>query len=155
MFSCSTCPSTSPGSRLRVGLTGLTADLRAELGRDLAAWTRGEAVPPVPARKAPRRDVLASVRAVKSFSPELRAKHDKVETLERKLARWQRLRVPELSLEQRDYLGNLLDGFEAALDMRDQPAVERFRTALTEFLDRHDAGLDQPSDDDHDDWYAP
>ena len=37
----------------------------------------------------------------------------------------------------------------------DKPALERYRTELTEFLDRHDAGLDQPSDDDHDDWYAP
>ena len=55
---------------------------------------------PAPARKG---DVLASVRALKSFPPELRAKHDKVETLERKFARWQRMRVPELSLEQCPY----------------------------------------------------
>jgi len=46
-------------------------------------------------------DFLASVRALKSFPAELRARHDKVEKLERKLARWQRMRTPELSLEQR------------------------------------------------------
>jgi GrpB-like predicted nucleotidyltransferase (UPF0157 family) len=80
------------------------ARLGALLGRDLGAWTRGEAAPPVPApRKAPSWDLLASVRALKSFPPDLRAKHDKVETLERKLARWQKMRVPELSLEQRPY----------------------------------------------------
>src|SRR6185295_1721135 len=94
---------------------GLSADLRelfakdvarlgALLGRDLSAWTRGEAAEGVkrPPR-APARDVLASVRALKSFPRELRAKHDKVETLEQKFARWQRLRVPDLSLEQRPY----------------------------------------------------
>ncbi len=92
-------------ARLRQLFAEDVARLGSLLGRDLGAWTRGEAVaplapPPAPPR-APKGDLLASVRALKSFPPELRAKHDKVETLERKFARWQRMRVPELSLEQR------------------------------------------------------
>jgi len=80
------------------------AQLGALLGRDLSAWTKGEAMETAkePSR-APARVVLAGLRALKSFSPELRAKHDKVETLERKFARWQKMRVPELALEQRLY----------------------------------------------------
>jgi len=90
--------------RLRSLCADDVARLGALLGRDLGAWTRGEAVAPEPAaRKAPRGDVLASMRALRSFPPALRAKHDKVETLERKFARWQKMRVPELSLEQRPY----------------------------------------------------
>lgn len=88
--------------RLRALFAADVARLGTLLGRDLEPWTRGEALAPVP-RKAPRGDMLASVRALKSFPPELRAKHDKVETLERKLSRWQKIRVPELSLEQRPY----------------------------------------------------
>ncbi|HYO11768.1 MAG TPA: GrpB family protein [Thermoanaerobaculia bacterium] len=90
--------------RLRALFAADVTRLGALLGRDLDAWTRGEALAPAQApRKAPRGDMLASVRALKSFPPELRAKHDKVETLERKLSRWQKIRVPELSLEQRPY----------------------------------------------------
>jgi GrpB-like predicted nucleotidyltransferase (UPF0157 family) len=85
-------------ARLRERLAGDVARLGSLLGRDLTAWTRGEAVPP--SAKAPKGDLLASVRALKSFPSELRAKHDKVETLEKKLARWQKMRVPKLSLEQ-------------------------------------------------------
>lgn len=95
-------------ARLRESIAEDVARLGALLGRDLGAWTRGEAVaaaPPAPPAtpRATGRDLLASVRALKSFPPELRAKHDKVETLERKFARWQRMRTPELSLEQRSY----------------------------------------------------
>jgi GrpB-like predicted nucleotidyltransferase (UPF0157 family) len=87
--------------RLRRLFAEDVARLGTLLGRDLSAWTRGENVKE-PSR-APMGNVLASVRALKSFPPELRAKHDKVETLERKFARWQKMRVPELSLEQRPY----------------------------------------------------
>jgi GrpB-like predicted nucleotidyltransferase (UPF0157 family) len=92
-------------ARLRQLFAEDVARLGAVLGRDLGAWTRGEAVAPVPpvAPKVPGGDRLAGVRALRSFPPELRAKHDKVETLERKFARWQSLRVPELSLEQLPY----------------------------------------------------
>ncbi|HEX4147979.1 MAG TPA: Hsp70 family protein, partial [Pirellulales bacterium] len=42
----------------------------------------------------------------------------------------------ELSLEVREMLGRLLDGFEEALGMNDAEAIARHRQALTEFLDR-------------------
>lgn len=87
-------------ARLRELFAEDVARLGKLLGRDLSAWTRGEKVKEPPARAA-MGSVLASVRALKSFPPELRAKHDKVETLERKFARWQKMRVPELSLEQK------------------------------------------------------
>lgn len=82
-------------ARLRELFAEDVARLGALLGRDLGAWT----APPKPRTG----NVLASVRALKSFPAELRAKHDKVETLERKFARWQKMRVPDLSLEQRPY----------------------------------------------------
>lgn len=90
--------------RLRELFADDVARLGGLLGRDLSAWRRGEPVPPLPAPGKPARgDALASVRALKSFPPALRAKHDKVETLERKLVRWQTVRVPPLSLAQRPY----------------------------------------------------
>jgi molecular chaperone HscC len=46
----------------------------------------------------------------------------------------------ELSLETRELLGQLLDGFEAALAITDREAIERHRQALTDFLDRCEAG---------------
>jgi len=86
-------------SQLRELLAEDTARLGRLLGRDLSPWMRGE-----PTRRLVRgTDVLAGVRALRSFPPELRALHDRTETLERKFARWQRMRVPALSLEQRPY----------------------------------------------------
>jgi GrpB-like predicted nucleotidyltransferase (UPF0157 family) len=49
------------------------------------------------------RDVLASVRALRRIPAEVRAKHERVETLERKFARWQKVRVPAVPLSQRPY----------------------------------------------------
>jgi molecular chaperone HscC len=61
----------------------------------------------------------------------------------------------ELSLEGRDLLTKLLDGFEEVLELQDKEAIEKFRKTLKDFLDRHDAGEDSISDDDKDDWYTP
>jgi len=61
----------------------------------------------------------------------------------------------ELSLEGRDVLTKLLDGFEEVLELQDKEAIEKFRKTLKDFLDRHDAGEDSISDDDKDDWYTP
>jgi GrpB-like predicted nucleotidyltransferase (UPF0157 family) len=76
------------------------------LGRDLSAWTRGETFPPVkePVKTAPApklKEILESVRALKKIPPEIRARHEGVETLERKFSRWQKVRVPDLPLKQR------------------------------------------------------
>lgn len=59
------------------------------------------------------RDVLASVRALRRIPPEVRAKHERVETLERKFARWQKVRVPDVPLAQRPYDPAWADWFEA------------------------------------------
>lgn len=60
----------------------------------------------------------------------------------------------ELSREGRELLGQLLDGFEGALNLQDAEAIERNRAALEEFLNRHDTGLgNDPREED--DWYRP
>lgn len=46
----------------------------------------------------------------------------------------------ELSAEQRDLLGQLLDGFEAALNMRDPAGIENHRQALERFVNSFDTG---------------
>lgn len=56
----------------------------------------------------------------------------------------------ELSLETRELLGQLLDGFEAALAITDREAIERHRQALTEFLDRCETGGQHEMDNDDD-----
>lgn len=99
-------------AKLAARLRGLFADdvfrLGALLGRDLGAWTRGERLAPAGSAEPPAapaqdrlRRVFESVQALRQVPHELRAKHDRVETLERKFARWQTMRVPDLDLEQR------------------------------------------------------
>lgn len=48
--------------------------------------------------------------------------------------------LPELPYNLRHDFERLLDGFEEALELRDGPAVGRFREALQQFFDRFDAG---------------
>jgi molecular chaperone HscC len=82
--------------------------------------------------------------------------HPRSETANRFLLRRAERIYQELPIEERQRLGQMLDGFEAALDMQEPEAIERFRTVLQEYLDRHDQGLDPDApEDDHDDWYAP
>jgi molecular chaperone HscC len=52
----------------------------------------------------------------------------------------------ELPLEGREFLSQLLDGFEAALESQETEVIERHREALQAFLDRHDAGYTQGED---------
>jgi GrpB-like predicted nucleotidyltransferase (UPF0157 family) len=129
------------GARLRQLLAADVARLGELLGRDLGAWTRGEALPaepapgrggataprsdggdaaaerrePSPAPAAPARigDVLASLRELRKIPAEVRARYRGDEPLERKVARWHRLRVPELELEQRPYDPAWADWFAA------------------------------------------
>jgi GrpB-like predicted nucleotidyltransferase (UPF0157 family) len=88
-------PPLAPGTaaRLRKVFAEDVASLGALLGRDLSAWT------PVPRL----REILESVRVLKKIPPEIRTKHERDETLERKLARWQKVKVPDLPLKQRPY----------------------------------------------------
>ncbi len=82
--------------------------------------------------------------------------HPRSETANRFLLRRAERIYQELPVEERQRLSQMLDGFEAALDMQDAAAIERFREVLQEYLDRHDQGLGPDSpEDDHDDWYAP
>ena len=54
--------------------------------------------------------------------------------------------LPELPYELRRRFEGLLDGFEEALELRDEAAVGQFREALQQFFDRFDAG-DFPHDE--------
>ncbi len=79
--------------------------------------------------------------------------HPRDEAANRLLLRRAERAYQELSLEARDLLSQLLDGFEAAMGMQDAEAVERHRQALEQFLDRHDAGGGPASEGEDDDWY--
>jgi GrpB-like predicted nucleotidyltransferase (UPF0157 family) len=96
--------SSETAARLRRLFAADVARLGALLGRDLGAWAPPPAAPAAPAKSGSRlQSVLDSVRLLKKIPPEIRAKHERVETLERKLARWQKVRVPDLPLQQRPY----------------------------------------------------
>jgi molecular chaperone HscC len=82
--------------------------------------------------------------------------HPREEAVNRLLLRRAERVYQELSLEQRDRLGQLLDGFEAALSLQDPASITRHRDILQEFLDRHDRGPDNPRPEGpDDDWYRP
>ena len=70
--------------------------------------------------------------------------HPREEAANRFLLRRAERVFQELSLEKRGRLGDLLDGFEAALELRDKDAIERHRQAVKEFLDQHELGLNDP-----------
>src|SRR5262249_9718987 len=49
----------------------------------------------------------------------------------------------ELPRDERDMLGQILDGFETALSLQDPAVIERHRAALEEFLNLHDPVKDE------------
>jgi molecular chaperone HscC len=82
--------------------------------------------------------------------------HPREETSNRFLLKRAERVYQELSLEGRDQLSQLLDGFEAAMEMNDPPALERHREALSAFLDRHDRSSgDYFTGGGDEDWYQP
>ena len=82
--------------------------------------------------------------------------HPREEAVNRLLLRRAERLYQELSLDARLILGQLLDGFEAALAMQNEGAIDRNRAALQEFLDRAEAGWsDDAQGGDDDDWYKP
>lgn len=83
-------------ARLRELFSDDVSRLGELLGKDLGAW-KGK---PSGARL---REILESVRVLKKIPPEIRARHERVESLERKFSRWQKVRVPDLPLKQRPY----------------------------------------------------
>jgi molecular chaperone HscC len=75
--------------------------------------------------------------------------HPREETANRFLLQRAERVYRELTLNEREFLGQLLDGFEGALGIGDRDAIERHREALTEFLDRREsAEPDGPTYDD-------
>lgn len=82
--------------------------------------------------------------------------HPREESTNRFLLRRAERLYQELPMDGRTILGQLLDGFEEALDSQDAEAIERHREALQGFLDRCEGGADDYSQDsdEHDDWYT-
>jgi molecular chaperone HscC len=77
--------------------------------------------------------------------------HPREEASNRFLLRRAERVFQELSMEERHQLSDLIDGFEAALEMRETEAIERNRQALQRFLDRQEGDFDQyaePNDED-------
>jgi molecular chaperone HscC len=79
--------------------------------------------------------------------------HPREEQANRFLLRRAERLYQELSLDQREELGQLLDGFEGALAMQDPEAIARNFEALEQFLEMHDdaATGDAEEDDDESD----
>jgi molecular chaperone HscC len=63
-------------------------------------------------------------------------RHPREESPNRLLLRRAERVFQELSLAGREVLGQLLDGFEGALELQDRAAIERHRQAMEKFLDR-------------------
>ena len=74
--------------------------------------------------------------------------HPREETLNRFLMKRAERVYRELSLIERQILGELIDGFEAALEIQESEVIVRHREELTEFLDRAEHGyLEEPPDE--------
>ncbi|HEX7375985.1 MAG TPA: molecular chaperone HscC [Pirellulales bacterium] len=78
--------------------------------------------------------------------------HPRDEAVNRFLLRRAERVFRELSLAGRDQLSQLLDGFEAAMELADEEAVGRHREALQRFLDAHDERYEGDQDRGSD-WY--
>jgi molecular chaperone HscC len=78
--------------------------------------------------------VVKAVQALKT--------HPREEAPNRLLLRRAERLYDELSADARIMLDQLLDGFEEALELNDRAAIDRYREALTEFLDCNDPEQD-------------
>jgi molecular chaperone HscC len=77
---------------------------------------------------------VAAMQALKS--------HPREDAVNRLLLRRAERLFAELPAPARTILGDLLDGFEEALELNDPAAVERHRQELRRFLDRHEPGME-------------
>jgi hypothetical protein len=68
--------------------------------------------------------------------------HPREEAKNRYLLRCAERVFGELPLVEQRILGELLDGFEEALELGDKEAIQRNHEALETFLDSHDLFLD-------------
>jgi molecular chaperone HscC len=73
--------------------------------------------------------------------------HPREEAANRFLLRRAERVYRELPMDQREFLSQLLDGFEGAMELQDAEAIERHREALKEFLDRVDPSIEEDADD--------
>jgi molecular chaperone HscC len=71
--------------------------------------------------------------------------HPRQEATNRFLLRRAERVYQELPMDQRTVLGQFLDGFEEALELGDEGAIERHREVLQKFLDRCDGGEAEPN----------
>ncbi len=90
---------------------------------------------------------VAAMQAIKT--------HPREEAINRFLLRRADRVFGELSLEEREVLSTILDGFESALELGDPEVIGRHRAALEEFLDQQDSGFgsgDDEGDSEHESW---
>ncbi len=97
------------------------------------------------ARGLSARQIAEAVRDMEKLKT-----HPREEAVNRLLLRRAERLYQELSLEGRVILGQLLDGFEAALAMQNAEAIERNRAALQAFIERADAEWSEDSSENDD-----
>jgi molecular chaperone HscC len=78
--------------------------------------------------------------------------HPREESVNRFLLRRAGRLYEELSLTERQRLGEILDGFEAALSEGDQKVIAEYRSALEELLSFMEGGLYGEQDNDQQSW---
>jgi molecular chaperone HscC len=94
------------------------------------------------ARQLSNREVADAVAAMQALKV-----HPREETPNRFALRKAERVYQELPAAEREYLGSLLDGFEAALEGGDKSVIEEHRLALEEFLNHFERGFDAPESD--------
>jgi molecular chaperone HscC len=90
---------------------------------------------------------VAAMQAIKT--------HPREETVNRFLLRRAERVFGELSLDEREALSSILDGFESALELGDLEVIARHRAALEAFLNEQDSGYgaeDEEGDSEHETW---
>jgi molecular chaperone HscC len=121
-----------------------TYDLNGVLEVEATVLKTGQKVSHVVTRHARGMSAGEVARAVKEMA---RLKtHPREESANRLVLRRAERLFQELSVDLREQLGWLLDGFEAALSMQDADAIERHRLELEMFLNLHDSGADPDLD---------
>src|SRR5262249_45115552 len=94
------------------------------------------------ARGLTDREIAQAVAAMQKLKS-----HPREETVNRLLLHRAERLYQELPQIERQFLTELLDGFESALESGEKDQIERFRGTLREFLDRFDPQGDDPGDE--------
>jgi molecular chaperone HscC len=125
-----------------------TYDLNGVLEVEATVVATKRKVSTVIARHAKGGMTAAEIREAVAAMQQLKA-HPREEAENRFLLRRAERLYQELGPELRDFLGQLLDGFEQALGLQDPVAISANREALRAFLERHDpdAGADPDEDE--------